>query len=74
MSGGVDDVDRQVVPLDRGVLGEDRDALLALEVAGVHDPVGDLLVGGEGAGLAQHLVDERGLSVVDVGDNGDISK
>ncbi len=35
----VDDVDREVVPLDRGVLGEDRDALFALEVAGVHDPV-----------------------------------
>ena len=74
VAGGVDDVDREAVPLDGGVLGEDGDALFALEVARVHDPVGELLVGGEGARLAQHLVDERGLSVVDVGDDGDISE
>ena len=70
----VDDVDREAVPLDGGVLCEDGDALFALEVAGVHDPVGDLLVGREGAGLAEHFVDERGLSMVHVGDDGDISK
>jgi len=43
----VDDVDGEVVPLDGRVLGEDGDALFALEVAGVHDPVGQLLVGRE---------------------------
>jgi hypothetical protein len=43
----VDDVDREVVPLDGGVLGEDGDALFAFEVARVHDPVGQLLVGRE---------------------------
>jgi hypothetical protein len=32
------------------------------------------LVGGEGAGLAQQLVDEGGLAVVDVGDDGDVSE
>ena len=45
VSGGVDDVDRHG-PLrrrrpgvaDRGVLGQDRDALLPLQVAGVHRP------------------------------------
>ena len=30
----------QAAVLDRGVLGQDRDALFALQVAGVHDPVG----------------------------------
>jgi hypothetical protein len=70
----VDDVDREVVPLDRGVLGQNRDALFALKVARVHHPVSQFLVGGERAGLAQHLVDQGGLSVVDVGDNCDISK
>ena len=75
VAGGVDDVERDVVvaalvvPHERGVLGEDRDALLALEVARVHDPFGDVLVGAEGAGLVQHRVDERGLAVVDVGDD-----
>ncbi len=37
----VDDVDRHPLPRDRRVLGEDRDALLTLEIAGVHDPVDD---------------------------------
>ena len=44
---GVDDVeDDSVVAaavLDRRVLGEDGDALLALEVHRVHDPLGDVL-------------------------------
>ena len=83
VAGGVDDVDDHRLPaaggtgvVHRGVLREDRDALLALEVAGVHDPLGDALglVRGEGAGLAQHRVDERGLAVVDVGNDGDVAE
>ena len=63
---------------DRGVLREDRDALLALEVHRVHDPVVDRalvgLVGREGPGLPEHRVDERGLAVVDVGDDRDVAQ
>jgi hypothetical protein len=74
---GVDDVDEQVLATDRGVLREDRDALLALEVHRVHDPVLHgalvLLVLGVGAGLQQHGVDERGLAVVDVRDDRDVA-
>ena len=40
----------------------------------VHHPLGDVLVLGEGAGLAQQLVDQRGLAVVDVGDDGDVAE
>jgi hypothetical protein len=75
---GVDDVDLDVAvgpgESDRGVLGQDRDALLALEVHRVHDPLGDVLVGAERAGLPEHLVDERGLAVVDVGDDRDVAQ
>jgi hypothetical protein len=48
--GGVDDVD--VVPCQSiaGVLGEDRDPLLALQVAGVHDAVDRLGALAEGTG------------------------
>ena len=60
--------------VDRGLLGEDRDPLLALEVARVHDPIDERLVGPEGAGLAEHRVDERGLAVVDMGDDGDVAE
>ena len=83
VAGGVDDVDDHRLAaaggtrvVDRGVLREDRDALLALEVAGVHDTVGDALglVRGEGAGLAEHRVDQRGLAVVDVRDDRDVAQ
>ena len=70
----VDDVDLHVAALHRGVLGEDRDALLALEVTGVHDALGDVLVLPERAGLPEHRVDERRLAVVDVGDDGDVAQ
>ncbi len=70
VTGGVDDVHLHPTPAHRGVLGQDGDALLAFEVARVHDPVGHLLVGAEGAGLAQHGVDQGRLAVVDVGHDG----
>src|SRR5690606_37393979 len=59
---------------DRGVLREDRDALLALEVAGVHDTVVDVDVLAEGPRTPQHGVDEGGLAVVDVGDDRDVAQ
>ena len=74
VAGGVDDVELHAVVTDRRVLGEDRDALLALEIHRVHDAVIDVLVLAEGAGLPQHRVDERGLAVVDVGDDRDVAE
>ena len=74
VAGGVDDVELDARVADRRVLREDRDALLALEVHRVHDALVDVLVGAEGAGLPEHGVDERGLAVVDVGDDGDVAQ
>jgi hypothetical protein len=62
------------VVIDRGVLGQDGDAPLLFQVVGVHDPLGQLLVGGEGAGLAEQLVHQGGLAMIDVGDDGDIAE
>ena len=73
VAGGVDDVDRLVVPVDRRVLGLDRDALFLLQVHRVHGPLLNALVGAEDAALLEELVDEGGLPVVNVGDNGDIA-
>jgi len=70
---GIDDVDLDVAVVDRRVLGEDRDALLALEVGRVHDPFCDVGVDAEGAGLPQHGIDKRRFTVVDVGNDRDIS-
>ena len=71
--GGVDDVDVRAAIAHGAVLGEDRDAALALEVVGIHDPLFDVLVRGERARLLQQLVDQRGLAVVDVSDDGDVA-
>jgi len=70
---GVDDVDLHALVADRGVLRENGDALLALEVVGVHHPFGDVLVATEGARLPQQVIDERGLAMVNVSDDGDVT-
>src|SRR5262249_52393597 len=62
------------LPLHRGGLGEDGDAALAFEIVGVHRPLGNLLVLAERAGLLQQAVDEGGLAMVDVGDDGDVAE
>src|SRR5580700_7185914 len=69
----VDDVDLLAFVVDGGVFGEDGDAALALQLVRVHDAVGDGFVSAEGAGLAEELIDEGGLAVVDVGDDGDVA-
>ena len=40
---------------------------------GIHHARVDVLVVAESAGLAQQLVDQGGLAVIDVGDDGDIA-
>ena len=79
MARRIDDVDLDAAHGDGDVLGEDGDAAFAFQVVGVEDepvlaadePVQLFLA--EKAGLAQHVVDQRGFSVVDVGDDGDIA-
>ena len=53
VAGSVDDVDAIAVPLKGGVLGANGDAFFALEIHRIHHPFLHLLVGAEGAGLAQ---------------------
>ena len=73
VAGCVHDVDLHIVIEDGGVLGQNGDAALALQVIGVHDPLDDVLIGAESAALLQHSVNQRGLAVVNVGDNGDVA-
>ena len=71
--GRVDDIDTRAAVFDGAVLRQDRDATFLFDVVRVHDPLGDFFVRGEGAGLTQQAVDQRGLAMVDVGDDGDVS-
>ena len=72
--GRVDDVDAVAVPEDGGVLGEDGDAALALQRVRVHHALGRDLAGVERAGLPEQLVDQRGLAVVDMGDDRNVAQ
>ena len=73
VAGGIDDVDLDVVIKNRGVLGQNRDAALALQFIRVHDPLGVCFVGAPGAALVQHGIHQSGLAVVHVRDDGDIA-
>ena len=55
-------------------LRQDGDAALALEVVGIQRALGDALVVAKRARLLQQPVDQRGLAVVDVGDDGDVAE
>ena len=69
MTRRVDNVELHPLVADGCGLGEDRDALLTLEIIGVQNQLADLLVGGEDARLLEQRIDQRGLAVVDVGDD-----
>jgi hypothetical protein len=73
VAGRVDDVHLHLAVAHGRVLGEDRDALLALELHRVEHPLGDVLVRAERARLPQHRVHECRLAMVDMGDDGDVA-
>ena len=74
VAGRVDDIDAGILPQDRGRLGQDGDAALALEIVGIHRAFDHALVLAERARLLQQPVDQGGLAVVDVRDDGDVAK
>jgi hypothetical protein len=61
-------------PFDRGAFGEDGDPTLLLQIVGVHGTLFHALIVAKGAGLAEELVDERCLAVVDVRDDRDVAQ
>ena len=74
VAGGIDDVDAGIAVADGGILGKDGNAALPLQVVGVHDAIHRLLIGAVSTALLEHLVHQRGLAVVNVGDDGNVAK
>jgi hypothetical protein len=70
---GVHDIDLGVVKKQRGILGQNGDAPLALQVVGIHHAFHQRFVGAENSALPQHGVHQRGFPMVYVGDDGDIA-
>ena len=73
VAGRVNDVDQVIAPGDGAMLGADGDAALALEVLAVHDALAHLLILAEGAGAAEDGVNQRGLAVVNMRDDGQVA-
>ncbi len=74
VAGRVDDVDPRPTPFDARAFGEDGDPALLLKVVRVHRPLLDALVVAEGARLAEELVDESRLPMIDVRDDRDVTQ
>ena len=70
----IDDVDMHAFIIHGAVLGQDGDTALFFQVVAVHHALGDMFIGSKRACLAQQLVHQSGLAVVNVGDDGDITE
>ena len=70
----IDDVEAHTLPGDRRAFRKDGDAALTLQLVGIERALGDLLVRAEGAALAEQLVDQGGLAVVDMGDDRQVAE
>ena len=66
VAGSIYDIDLSAVVGDGCILGQDRDAALTFDIAGVHDTFRNLLVLAEHAALAEQAVDKCRLAVVDM--------
>src|SRR6266403_3705336 len=73
VTGRVYDIDTITVPLKRRVLRANRNALLALEIHRVHHALLDLLIRPKSPRLPQELIDQGGLAVVYVRNDGNVT-
>jgi hypothetical protein len=70
---GIDDVYFGITHHDRGVLGENGDSAFFFEIARIHDSLFDGLVLLESAGLAEKMVNQGRFTMVNMGNDADIS-
>ena len=73
VAGRVDQMDVHALEADRGVLGVDRDAALALLRIAVHHALDGGRLGRQRAGLAQQAIQQRRLAVIDVRDDREVA-
>ena len=69
VAGRIDDIDPVTVPFDAGAFGEDGDPAFLFQVVRIHRAFFHALIVAEGAGLAEQLIHQCGLAVVDVSDD-----
>ena len=74
VTGGVNDIDLDVLVVDGCIFGKDRYSAFTLDVSRVHNAGAHFLIITKNTALLQHLIHERGLAMVNVGDNCDVSQ
>ena len=75
MARGVYNVDFTVFVDDGYILREDRDAAFAFQIVVVEDEFSGIFgIVAQHVALHDHLIDQCGFAVIDVGDNGYIAK
>ena len=70
----IHDIDTRAFILDGGTFREDRYTPLSLQVVGIHRSFSNSLIGAKRPGLLQQLINECRFSVVNVGDDRDITQ
>ena len=73
MAWRIHDVELLAFPLDRRVLGKNRNATLTLKLVTIHDGRSHGLPFSKRMRLFQKRIDQGGLPMVDVRDNGDVT-
>ena len=74
VTGGVDEIDLDVLVVNGSVLCEDGNSALLFKIARVHNSSNRLLIFSVNTALLEHLVNESGLTVVNVCNNCNISQ
>ena len=74
MSRRVDDIDSIISPANSGVFGQNGDAALTLLIIRVHDALSARHFSVQRTGLLQQAIHQRRFAMVDVSNNGDVTK
>ena len=73
MTGGINDVDFVGTMMNGEIFGKDGDTAFFFKVVRVHNPLGDGFIGAVDSGMFKHGINQSGFTVVNVGNNGDVS-
>ena len=74
MARSVNNINVSTLVVHRTVFGKDGDATLFFKVIGVHYALGHRLILAKGTRMLKQLVNQGGLAVVNVGNNGNVSE
>lgn len=69
MTRRVDNIDPGFAPMDGGAFGQNGDAALTFQLAGIHCPLCNALVIAHGTRLAEQAVHQSRLAMIHMGDD-----